>query len=300
MDKTIRVLMVDDEEQFRATTRKILNRRGFETIMAANGKEALEKLAENPDVVVLDVKMPDMDGHQVLKEIRKRKPALPVIMLTGHGDLPSAREALAQGANDYLAKPCEIDLLAAKIKEARKSPDAPLATDEQKVGDVMIPLEEYTTVKERDTVRAAVQALRDSFNSKISTSRLMETGHRSVLVFNDNGDMTGVLAITDLLAAIMPAYLSAPKPSMADSIQYSPMFWRGMFQRAVETMGGTKVADLMQSAPDAIDAEANLMEAAYMMLNNNTRRLIVRRAGRIAGIIREQDLFFEMEKILRS
>lgn len=300
MDKTIRVLMVDDEAQFRATTRKILNRRGFETIMAANGKEAIEKLAENPDVVVLDVKMPDMDGHQVLEEIRKRRPALPVIMLTGHGDLPSAREALAQGANDYLSKPCEIDLLAAKIKEAGKSADAPLPVDEATVGDVMIPLEEYTTVKEKDTVREAVQALRDSFASRVSTSRLMETGHRSVLVFDDRGEMKGVLAITDLLTAIMPAYLSAPKPSMADSIQYSPMFWRGMFKRAVRAMADTPVAALMQSAPEAIDAEANLMEAAYMMLNRRARRLIVRRAGRIAGIVREQDLFFEIEKMLRA
>jgi CheY-like chemotaxis protein len=300
MDKKIRVLMVDDEEKFRETTRKILNRRGFETIMAANGEEALAKLAENPDVVVLDVKMPGMDGHQVLQEIRKRQPKLPVIMLTGHGALPSAKEALAQGANDYLAKPCDIDVLAAKIKDACKSPGAPQTSDEQRVGDVMIPLEEYTSVKEHDTVRVAVQALRESFSSRISTSRLMETGHRSVLVFNAAGEMTGVIAITDLLGAIMPAYLSAPMPSLADSIQYSPMFWRGMFQRAVKDIGGKPVAALMQSAPEAIDAEANLMEAAYMMLNFNARRLIVRRAGRIAGIIREQELFFEIEKILRS
>jgi CBS domain-containing protein len=236
----------------------------------------------------------------VLQEIRKRQPKLPVIMLTGHGALPSAKEALAQGANDYLAKPCDIDVLAAKIKDACKSPGAPQTSDEQRVGDVMIPLEEYTSVKEHDTVRVAVQALRESFSSRISTSRLMETGHRSVLVFNAAGEMTGVIAITDLLGAIMPAYLSAPMPSLADSIQYSPMFWRGMFQRAVKDIGGKPVAALMQSAPEAIDAEANLMEAAYMMLNFNARRLIVRRAGRIAGIIREQELFFEIEKILRS
>ncbi|RJQ66520.1 MAG: response regulator [Desulfobacteraceae bacterium] len=300
MNHKIKVLMVDDEEKFRETTRKILNRRGFDTVMAADGPEALAKLTENPDVVVLDVKLPGMDGHQVLKEIKKRYPRLPVIMLTGHGAMPSAKEALAEGAFDYLAKPCDIDLLASKIVDASKIKGLAGAIDEKKVGEVMIPLAEYTTVKENDSVRVAVQALRDSFAYRISTSRLMETGHRSVLVFNAAGEMTGVLAITDLLSGMMPAYLSASRPSMADSIRYSPLFWHGMFSRAVKEMGDHPVAALMQPAPQTIDAEANLMEAAYMMLTQNIRRLVVRRAGRMAGIIREQELFFEIEKILQK
>jgi DNA-binding response OmpR family regulator len=300
MDKKIKILMVDDEEKFRETTRKILNRRGFETIIAADGTEAIAKLAENPDVVVLDVKMPGMDGHQVLKEIKKRNPQIPVIMLTGHGAMPSAKEALVHGAYDYLTKPCDIDLLAAKVMDAVKSKSGHRIPEEKKVGDVMIPLSEYTTVKEKDSVRVAVQALRDSFASKISTSRLMETGHRSVLVFNNAGRMTGVLAITDLLAALMPAYLSAPRPSTADAIRYSPMFWHGMFTRAVHQAGELPVADLMQPAPQTIDAEANLMEAAYQMNTQNIRRLVVQRGDQMVGIIREQELFFEIEKILRA
>jgi len=63
MNPKIKVLMVDDEAQFRATTERILKRRGFQTIMAASGEEAIEKLDQNPDVVVLDIKMPGMDGH---------------------------------------------------------------------------------------------------------------------------------------------------------------------------------------------------------------------------------------------
>jgi len=118
MSKTLRVLMVDDEEQFRETTRKLLKRRGLEVLLATGGKEAIEKLKENPDVVVLDIKMPGMDGHQALKVIKKQNPDLPVIMLTGHGAMPSAREALVEGAFDYLSKPCDMDLLASKISEA--------------------------------------------------------------------------------------------------------------------------------------------------------------------------------------
>lgn len=72
MADKIKVLMVDDEEQFRATTSKILNRKGFDTTLAGTGEEALAILKKSPqDVVVLDVKMPGMDGHQTLAEIRK-------------------------------------------------------------------------------------------------------------------------------------------------------------------------------------------------------------------------------------
>ena len=114
----IRVLMVDDEEQFRATTSKILTRKGYETTMAGSGEEAIEILRKNPqDVVILDIKMPGMDGHQTLEEIKKIDADIPVIMLTGHGALESAKESLKLGAVDYLSKPCEIDLLAAKIND---------------------------------------------------------------------------------------------------------------------------------------------------------------------------------------
>ena len=121
MKEPIRVLIVDDEARFRQTTEKLLRRKGFEPIMAGTGEEALGKLSERPDVVVLDVKMPAMDGHQVLREIKSRKPELPVIMLTGHGRKPSATVAMEEGAACYLTKPCDIDTLAARIEEVYRS-----------------------------------------------------------------------------------------------------------------------------------------------------------------------------------
>lgn len=300
MPDVIRVLMVDDEEQFRATTKKILTRRGFETLLAGSGEAAIDKLNEAPDVVILDIKMPGMDGHQALKEIKKRAPELPVIMLTGHGALPSAREALVEGAFDYLAKPCDMDLLAAKITEAYRHGKKERPPEEKTVMDVMISIEEYTTLKRDQIIKEAILKLRESFTSKISTSRIMETGHRSVMVLDDRGKIEGIVAITDLLQAIMPVYLSAPKPSMADSIQYSPMFWKGMFTREVRGLSNKKIGEIMSSAPLTIDGESNLMEAAGMMIENRARRLAVIRSGEVVGVIREQDLFFEMEKILRE
>ena len=169
MSSTKKVLMVDDEEQFRATTKKLLSRRGFETILAGSGEEAIEKLKENPDVVILDIRMPGMDGHQTLKEIKKRSPDLPVIMLTGHGAMPSAREALVEGAFDYLSKPCDIDILSSKIEEACRHGKIEEPAEEKNVMEVMIPIGEYTTLKGEQTVKEAIFSLKESFVSKVST-----------------------------------------------------------------------------------------------------------------------------------
>jgi DNA-binding response OmpR family regulator len=300
MSDKIRVLMVDDEVQFRKTTEKILNKKGFATILAQDGQEALKKLDENPDVIILDIKMPGMDGHTVLKKIRETHADIPVIMLTGHGALPSAMDALDQGAFDYLSKPCDADLLSLKIREAFQYKEKPMRPEEKRVLGVMVPLQEYTVIDKGKTIANAVEVLRASFTSQAATSRILETGHRSILVKDTRGNIIGVLAIIDLLALIMPQYLSAPKPSTADSIQYSPLFWRGMFTQAVKDISAMVIEEVMSPVPLTIEGTASLMEAAYMMHTHKARRLLVTLSGKPAGIIREQDLFFEMEKILRS
>jgi FixJ family two-component response regulator len=300
MSQKIKVLMVDDEEKFRVTTKKLLDKRGFEMIMAESGEAALEQLGENPDVVVLDIKMPGMDGHDALKEIKKRSPDLPVIMLTGHGALPSAQEALAEGAFDYLSKPCDINILASKITDAHQHGKKGEAYTEKRVGDIMISIDDYTTIERDQTVKEAILRLKRSFILKIATSKILETGHRSILVFDRNGSVIGVLTIEDLLKAIMPAYINAPKPSMADSIQFSPMFWQGMFTKEVKTLINKRVDEVMSPAPLTINSDANLMEASYVMVTNNARRLVVMDSDQVVGMIREQDLFFELEKIQRG
>ncbi len=234
------------------------------------------------------------------RKLKKRRPDLPVIMLTGHGALPSARDALKHGANDYLTKPCDIDLLANKIVDARRHEAKSGGIPEKSVSDIMIAIEDYTTVNHNDTVGEAITSLRESFTARESTDSIMETGHRSILVFDDSGSVIGILAIIDLLQAVMPGYLSAPKPSTADSIQYSPLFWSGMFTIEIQKIASQRVADVMSPAPLMIKADANLMEAAYAMVSNHKRRLAVEQGERIIGIVREQDLFFEIERILRK
>ena len=121
MDNFPKLLLVDDEEQFRETLTKRLTATGYTVDGAAGGMEALEKLsAEKFDVVILDIQMPGMSGLEILSEIRARHIGVEVIMLTGHGDVSSAVEGMRLGAYDYLMKPYEYEYLVVKIQEAFK------------------------------------------------------------------------------------------------------------------------------------------------------------------------------------
>ena len=298
MAKKIKVLMVDDEAQFRATTSKILNKRGYETTVAGSGEEAIEILRKAPqDVVILDIRMPGMDGLEALAQIKKIDPEVRVIMLTGHGGGESARESLEHGAFDYLNKPCDIELLSLKINDAYDAARKGVR-EEKKAGDIMIPIEDYTTIDPDSTIKEGIEKLKRTFENAPSTSRIMETGHRSILVFNNRKELVGTLSILDLIEAVRPAYLSAPKPSMADSIQYSAMFWTGLFTTQAKGLVDKKIRDVMSDAPLSVDENANLMDIANFLFTERSRRLVVMRQGKVVGVVREQEIFFEMAKIL--
>ncbi len=113
------VLVVDDEDEFREMTSKILTKRGLHVQSAESGEKALEILEHSrTDVVLLDVKMPGMDGIETLKHIRGIKPLVEVVLLTGHASVESGIEGMKLGAFDYLMKPIETDPLVAKLAEA--------------------------------------------------------------------------------------------------------------------------------------------------------------------------------------
>lgn len=114
------ILLIDDEQGFVDTMAKRLEMRGLTVHSAYGGQEGLDILAKNHhiDVVVLDVKMPVIDGNQVLKIIKSEYPIVEVIMLTGHATIESAIEGMKSGAYDYLMKPCEMDELVKKVDEA--------------------------------------------------------------------------------------------------------------------------------------------------------------------------------------
>ncbi len=117
----ISVLLVDDEEDFVATLAKRLTLRRFEVLSATTGESAFAALEERSiDVVVLDVRMPDLDGIAATKKIKGSHPLTEVILLTGHASIEASLEGMEMGAFDYLLKPVNIDELVYKIEDAHR------------------------------------------------------------------------------------------------------------------------------------------------------------------------------------
>ena len=114
------IMLVDDEVSFVKTVAKRLAKRNIKTLTAFSAEEGLEKLKENQDldVIVLDIKMPGMNGIDALKEIKTVSPLVEVIMLTGHATIELAVDAMKLGAHDFLMKPFEIEELVLKMQEA--------------------------------------------------------------------------------------------------------------------------------------------------------------------------------------
>lgn len=119
--KALKVLFVDDEIEFLETLMKRMKKRGVHVAGVGSGEQALDYLNKQPvDVVVLDVRMPGIDGIQTLREIKLIDPLMEVIMLTGHASIEVAIEGMELGAFDYLMKPADIDELFYKIQDAFK------------------------------------------------------------------------------------------------------------------------------------------------------------------------------------
>jgi len=118
----IRLLIVDDEEGYVNVLFNRLTKRGIDVSKACSGSEAIQLLRKQDfDVAVLDLKMEDMDGIEVLKIFKKMVPEIEVIMLTGHGSETAAKQGIEFGAFDYLSKPCELQELLTKIRKAYRN-----------------------------------------------------------------------------------------------------------------------------------------------------------------------------------
>ncbi|MBF0224921.1 MAG: response regulator [Desulfobacterales bacterium] len=117
----IRILLADDEKAYVNVLSNRLAKRGIDSVKTYSGTEAIQNLRANDfDVAVIDLKMEDMDGIEVLKIFKKMDPNIEVIILTGHGSETAAMEGIQFGAFDYLIKPCDFDELVEKIKTAHQ------------------------------------------------------------------------------------------------------------------------------------------------------------------------------------
>jgi DNA-binding NtrC family response regulator len=118
----IKVLIADDEVEFASTLVTRLNLRNFRAVMVNSGEATLRAVEEeHPDVLLLDLKMPDLDGLEVLAKLKESNADLKVIILTGHGSFEVGREGMELGAFDYIMKPVDLNRLIKKIEDAHQA-----------------------------------------------------------------------------------------------------------------------------------------------------------------------------------
>jgi CheY-like chemotaxis protein len=278
MGSPIRVLLVDDEERFVLNLAKLLRGRGFEVSTAfdgASGMAAVEK-SEGVDVVLLDVKMPVMDGIETLKRIKEISPETEVLMLTGHATVETGIAAMREGALDYLMKPCDIEDLVAKIREAHEIEDIrrrPVLWPRHVVKEITWP--SFVRLETDDALGKALGVfLREPGMSVRDELYILDAENR----------FQGVVARRDLLEA-------ARRHRPERSIEWADLTAQpGLLPEA-------PLRSIMRPGhPVATDPETDLAEVARSMLDTNVRCMPVIEDGRVTGIVRLNDVLQHLSR----
>jgi len=187
-----RVLVVDDDENVRVTTAAILEQEGYEVATASDGREALQKIARsNFDLVLTDLRMEDMDGSALLKEIQAHYPNIATVILTGYASIESSIDAMRQGVYDYLVKPCMVEDLKRTVGRALEHREQRL-----RISELSSPVVE---IWDGVLLVPLVGTLDDQRASQMSTALLeavRSEGARVVLV-----DITGCTVVDTYTAA---------------------------------------------------------------------------------------------------
>jgi CheY-like chemotaxis protein len=278
MGSPIRVLLVDDEDRFVLNLAKLLRGRGFEVSTAfdgASGVAAVEK-NEGVDVVLLDVKMPGMDGIETLKRIKEISPETEVLMLTGHANVETGIAAMREGALDYLMKPCDIEDLVAKIGEAHEIEDIrrhPVLWPRHIVKEITWP--SFVRLETDDALEKALGVFMREPGMSVRDE---------LYVLDADNRFQGVVARRDLLEAAR---------------RHRP-------ERAIEWADLTAQPGLLPEAPlrsimrpghpVATDPEAGLAEVARSMLDHKVRCMPVIEDGRVTGIVRLNDVLQHLSR----
>ncbi len=297
--KPIAVLLVDDEDRFRVTTAATLKRRGFEVHAASSGEEAIEELQEKDiDVVVLDIKMPGMNGNDALHEIKKLKPDVEVVMLTGYGSMDSVMAGRREGVFAYLTKPCAIDFLALRLREAYAK-KAGIVGKVRRVKDIMVPLSAFaSTIREDQTVAEAVDTIFEMYAAAKGQAAL----HRFILVTDSRERPVGVISFTDLLVGLYSPYADVLNDSSrrAEFQDVNPPDYLGDFASMVRDMSRKRVRDLMKEKPPTISQNADLIEASNKLLSQKVQSLLVLDDHTPVGVLRDKDIFLEVAHIIKK
>jgi len=269
--KKPKVLLVDDDQRFVRNTSKLLSNRGFEVVPAFEGLEALKKVDEQGrdiDVVVLDMKMPGMDGVSVLEQIKRIDPDLEVIMLTGYATSESGIEAIRQGAFDYLVKPCEIEDLTAKIRQACEVESIrrkPLLWPRRKIREIsktgFVPLDK----------QASIQKAFEVFNKGKEYKPILH-------VYDSHGNLEGIITREDILQ-------EARKRTSDQGLTWNDL------RKRPELVPDAQVSDLLRTEDIlCLHPDMDIKEGVDLMIQNKVNSLPVVEQGKLLGIIRLKDL----------
>jgi len=273
VDKRLRVLVVDDEERLAQGIAKLLSSRDIDAVTVFSGDQALETIKSGGgfDVVVLDVKMPGMDGIETLIEIKKLTPETEIIMLTGHASLESGTQAMRCGAFDYLMKPCDIENLVEKINEAYEVESIkrhPVLWQRNLVKDLT--LYSFKKLELDDPLKEAL----DIFSRETRNMVVEE-----VYIQDVDDHFKGTVTKRDLIRAAEEAH---PERSFT---------WADLIKRP-DWLPQKPLKSVMQPLPPlTASTEELLTDAAHRMIQHNVRCMPVIEKGKVIGIVRLQDIF---------
>jgi DNA-binding response OmpR family regulator len=271
----ISVLIVDDDQYFALNMSKLLKNRSYEVLVAFNADEALDVVQgeRHIDVVVLDVKMPGMDGLTCLGEMKRLRPELEVIILTGHASLQSGIESIRAGAYDYLMKPCEVESLTAKVNEAYR-------LKRIRQNPVLWPREYVKYVFSPDLSQLSPEdPLSKAFDIMSKGTREKETLHISDV---DN-IFLGTISRNDILQE-----MSSRHPE-------KNWIWNDLVENQ-ELLPDKKISEVMQSSClSSCSLEEELSLIAERMIGMKLRCLPVVEQGRLIGIVQLKDVLRYVE-----
>jgi FixJ family two-component response regulator len=170
MNYNRKILVVDDEPLVCRNTKRLFEDRGYEVTTALNGKDALSRFdVDRPDIVIADLKMPEMSGIDVLKEIKKRRPEVIFIIITGYGNISSAVDALKNGASDFLAKPFSSEeIIKAAEKAVEKAGSGTVSRRPEKVDDI----EKILPIDYKKERAAEMDNVIDGFRNAVREQRI--------------------------------------------------------------------------------------------------------------------------------
>ncbi|MDP8239140.1 MAG: response regulator [Candidatus Hatepunaea meridiana] len=279
----LKLLLVDDEDDFRLATSKTLSRRGFTVAEAANGADAITAIRKDrPDVVLLDLKMPGLSGIETLQKIRELEKALPVIILTGHGDFQDAMAGIKLEIVDFLQKPVDVDQLSQRIRSLLEQGEK-RSLRERTIAELMKPPSLYPRFYIDEPVVTALETLKKVFLRGQSEDK--NSGQiRSALVYDRNDKFLGLVRFPDLLKLVLPSFL--------EDSPYTTYF-TGMFLAQCKVIGTRNIRELMDKHI-FVSVYDPVMKAVHLMVKHHLITLPVMMDDELVGILRERDIILEI------